>query len=405
MEATRLNQMMWGTKLLPVSECVDVAVVGGGIAGISAALAAARTGAKTLLIEREYALGGLATLGLITHYLPLCDGCGRQVSFGIAEELLRLSIKYGAEAQYPAAWLDRNDPEERRTGPRFRVQYNAVLMALMAEQELLHAGVRILYGSLLLDALVKDDAVDALVVQNKSGLQAIKAKAFVDASGDADLVHFSGENTRLFGQGNILAAWYYSAGSDGLKLHQLGACDIPEEYKKKGEKEQLLSEKRFSGLDGKELSEAVCQSHAVVLNDYIRRRSTVENLFPTSIATIPQVRMTRCLQAGLVMDDKEPHKRYESSIGMTGDWRKRGPVYELPFEIIHSQKRKNLYAAGRCISVTDSMWDITRVIPPCATTGQAAGTAAALFGGGTPDVKQLQNQLKKDGVILHESDI
>ena len=153
------------------------------------------------------------------------------------------------------------------------------------------------------------------------------------------------------------------------------------------------------------MSDVVCQSHNVVLNDFIGRKGAGEYLFPASIATIPQVRMTRCLQAELVMDDKTPHKHCETSIGMTGDWRKRGPVYELPFEILHSVKHRNLYAAGRCISVTDSMWDITRVIPPCATTGQAAGTAAALFGGDTPDVARLQQQMKKDGVVLHESDL
>ena len=73
----------------------DVAVCGGGIAGISAALAAARRGASVLLVETSYILGGLATSGLVTEYLPLCNGLGRQVSFGICEELIRLSAKHG----------------------------------------------------------------------------------------------------------------------------------------------------------------------------------------------------------------------------------------------------------------------------------------------------------------------
>ena len=75
----------------------EVAVCGGGIAGISAALAAARQGKKVILFEKEYMLGGLGTAGLITIYLPLCDGYGHQVSFGIAEELLKLSITYGGK--------------------------------------------------------------------------------------------------------------------------------------------------------------------------------------------------------------------------------------------------------------------------------------------------------------------
>ena len=90
----------------PIRYEYDVMVAGGGVAGIAAALASARSGASTILCEREYGLGGLATLGLITIYLPLCDGNGRQVSFGIAEELLKLSVKHGYQAMYPKAWLE-----------------------------------------------------------------------------------------------------------------------------------------------------------------------------------------------------------------------------------------------------------------------------------------------------------
>ncbi len=79
-------EVLTETKTQP--DQYDVAVCGGGIAGIAAALSAARTGARTILVEREYVLGGLATLGLIVIYLPLCDGSGVQMSGGIAEELL-----------------------------------------------------------------------------------------------------------------------------------------------------------------------------------------------------------------------------------------------------------------------------------------------------------------------------
>ena len=82
--------------------------------------------------------------------------------------------------------------------------------------------------------------------------------------------------------------------------------------------------------------------------------------------TIPQVRMTRRLDGACVLDDNNPHKNVDTSIGLTGDWRKRGPVFAIPFEALYGNEVKNLIAAGRCISVTDSMWDITRVIPRCA---------------------------------------
>ena len=98
-------------KRAEIKGSYDVIVCGAGIAGIAAALSARRAGAKrVLLLEREYAPGGLATLGLVTIYLPLCDGRGHQVSFGIAQELLRLSVSKGAEQPIPACWLAPSDP-------------------------------------------------------------------------------------------------------------------------------------------------------------------------------------------------------------------------------------------------------------------------------------------------------
>ena len=91
----------------------DTVVVGGGVAGIAAALSARRSGASVLLLEREYSLGGLATLGLVTIYLPICDGMGHQVSFSIAEELLRLSMSLGHEAKYPTPWIEGGSFEEK----------------------------------------------------------------------------------------------------------------------------------------------------------------------------------------------------------------------------------------------------------------------------------------------------
>ena len=121
----------------------DVLVCGGGFAGISAALAAARQGKQVILLEKQYILGGLGTAGLVTIYLPLCDGVGRQVSFGIAEELFRLSISMGNEGRYPDNWLDSSDPAKRTDrDKRFEVQYNPQLFAILAEQLLTEHGDR-----------------------------------------------------------------------------------------------------------------------------------------------------------------------------------------------------------------------------------------------------------------------
>ncbi|MDR1822073.1 MAG: FAD-dependent oxidoreductase, partial [Oscillospiraceae bacterium] len=134
-------------KKVPVTHTCDVLVAGGGIAGIAAAAAAAREGRRVILLEREYALGGMATLGLVTIYLPLCDGNGNQVVFGLGEELLKLSIEHVVEANYPKAWLEDGSLEDK-IRERYITQFNAHLFALRAEKLLKELGVTILYGTL-----------------------------------------------------------------------------------------------------------------------------------------------------------------------------------------------------------------------------------------------------------------
>ena len=389
-----------------VDSC-DVLVCGGGFGGISAALAAARQGKKVILLEKQFILGGLGTAGLVTIYLPLCDGCGKQVSFGIAEELFRLSISMGAEARYPANWLDQQDPALRtENDDRFEVQYNPQLFAILTEQLLQKAGVTILYGTYAVGVQKDGDKISAVIVESKSGRQAIAVTSVVDATGDCDIAHFAGAPTETFKQGNVLAAWYYSLGQAGYELNLLGFCDIPDDQKDKSNKVELLAPKRFIGLDGAELSEMMQLSHASTLNNVLQRRQKDKTLIPTSISTIPQIRMTRRIVGEYTLHDTEMHKFFPDSIGMVSDWRKRGPIYEVPFSTLYSGQIKNLITAGRCTSVTDSMWDIMRVIPCCAVTGEAAGAAAAMTDDfSTLDVSQLQSILKTNGVILHQQDL
>lgn len=390
-----------------ITDSCDVLVCGGGFGGISAALAAKRQGKKVILLEKQYMLGGLGTAGLVTIYLPLCDGCGHQVSFGIAEELLRLSISMGCEDRYPDNWLDSDDKSKRTSkDKRFEVQYNAQLFAILAEQLLQKEGVRILYGTYAVAVSKSDDKIDAVIVENKSGRQAIAVKSVVDATGDCDIAKFANAPTETFKQGNLLAAWYYFVGQNGYKLNSLGFCDIPDDQKNEKNQVKTLVNKRFLGLDGNELSEMVQLSHASTLEDIKKKRKTDPTILPTTIATIPQVRMTRKIVGEYALDDKEVHKYFEDSIGMVSDWRKCGPVYEVPFRTLYSKTVKNLITAGRCTSVTESMWDIMRVIPCCAVTGEAAGVAAAMTDDfSTLDVKQLQETLVQNGVVLHEKDL
>lgn len=389
----------------PVYEQCDVLVCGGGFAGISAALAASRQGKKVLLLEKQFILGGLATAGLVTIYLPLCDGCGRQISFGIAEELFRLSISMGAEKDYPSNWLD-GIGSRTMEDPRFEVQFNPNLFAMLVEELLQKENVEILYGTYAVAVNKENDRIDTVIVENKTGRYGIRTGTVVDATGDGDIAFLAGAPTEVFKQGNVLAAWYYGLDEQGYALHTLGFCDIPEEEKKDRSGPELLHNQRFGGLDGKELSRMVQLSHRSTLEDIRRRRKMHPGLVPTSIATIPQIRMTRRIAGEYTMVNTDNHKFQPDSVGMVSDWRKRGPVYEVPFRSLYSAKVKNLICAGRCTAATEDMWDLMRVIPCCAVTGQAAGTAAAL----TEDfsalrVDMLQDVLQTNGVMIHESDL
>ncbi|MCL2408892.1 MAG: FAD-dependent oxidoreductase [Oscillospiraceae bacterium] len=402
-------------RQLNVDSSCDVLVAGGGIAGIAAAMAAARAGKKVTLVEREYALGGMATLGLVTIYLPLCDGEGNQLIYGIAEELLKLSIKHVVEANYPKAWIEGGSLEERLKG-RYITQFNAHLFALSAEELLLDLGVTILYGTLIASVVKEGDFISHVIVENKSGRSAIAVDSVIDATGDADICEMAGAKTALHGRGNILASWYYYFMQGKVSLKMFGLADLPPNLvplPKKGndpykaDKVAKLDENlRFSGVDGVELSNAVIEAHKKMYEDILKFREEDDTYVPVTISTIPLVRMSRRLCGAYTMDESEERKFFPDSIGLTGDWRKKGPAFEIPFGTLYGHEVKNLLAAGRDISVTDAMWDITRVIPPCAVTGEAAGIAAAMGNDFTKtDIKELQERLVANGVKLHVSDI
>lgn len=150
----------------------------------------------------------------------------------------------------------------------------------------------------------------------------------------------------------------------------------------------------------------VCLSHQATLKHWLEKRETDKRAVISTIATTPQIRMTRKLLGEYELAHTELYTWFEDSIGMVSNWKKRGPVYEVPFRTLYSAKVKNLIVAGRCTSVNETLWDVMRVIPCCAVTGQAAGTAAAMTDDfASLDVALLQQKLRQNGVILHENEL
>ena len=398
-----MSKIFEPAKELEITGSYDTVVAGGGFAGVAAALAAARGGNKVLLCERMFMLGGLGTAGLVTIYLPLCDGRGHQVSYGIAEELLKVSIQDGYEARYPTPWLEGGTMEEK-AATRYLVRYNAAACAIAYEKLLLDTGVTLLYGTTVCDTVVEDGVITHLIVENKSGRSAIACGNVIDCSGDADVCKFAGEDTAQYGRGNILAAWYYHTNEEGNQLQMLGFADVPDPKGRPGEKEAIVTKKRYAGLDAEEISEFVINSHRSTYNHYLLEKPLSQTHMLTSIASIPQVRMTRGLKGQYWMTREDNHKVQPDSVGMFSDWHGKGDgsVYEVPYRALIGTKIKNLAAAGRTIAAEDLMWDLTRVIPVCSVTGEAAGTAAALSKNFTDvDVAALQAKLTENGVKLH----
>ena len=358
----------------PVLVRCDVAVAGGGIAGIAAALSAARLGADVVLVERECLLGGLATLGLIAIYLPLCDGRGRQVSRGICDELFWLSICHGPAGRVPDAWLSPHSAAAR-SKQRMKVQYDPQLFALSAENLLRKAGVRILYGSAVCAARCSDGAVTELILENSAGRCALQTRAVVDATGDAVVCRLAGEQTARYAEQNRLTAWYYSLQNGQNQLHILGESDESAPLHEAAAAQ--LGGETFDGLDPWQLSAALGRAHEVQRRAFLAEGKVGAAHALTTLPTLPQLRMTRRLVGAKQPGTELANTPQADSVGVIADWRKSGITYELPLGTLQGVTNRNLWAAGRCISVRDDLWDVTRVIPAAAVSGEAAGIAAA----------------------------
>jgi hypothetical protein len=388
-------------------EGADVVVVGGGIAGVAAALSARRAGSTVTLLEKEIALGGLATLGNVVVYLPLCDGEGRQVIGGVAEELLKLAAAQNGRSvpglrpdriSIPACWARPGSREERKKS-RYIVELNPASYVLALEELLVREGVRLAYDTRFVGVSMSGARVSAVVAADKGGLFSLPCAAVVDATGDADVCVAAGEDTESCG-GNVRAGWYYYTSGGELRMERLSdpmsrdPAVVPP------------SSMGFECRDGQSVTAHVLEYRKKLRArlEQFRGAEGAKEVYPMVLPGVPCFRMTRRLRGRAEPTAARALEPCADLVGLAGDWRQAGPVYHLAFGCLVGRS-PNLLAVGRCMSVGNDLWDATRAIPVCALTGQAAGVAAAAARAAGVDpadvaIGRLQEELRARGAIL-----
>lgn len=384
----------------------DVLVAGGGVAGVAAALSAARVGMKTALIEKSILWGGLATAGLVNIYLPLCDGRGTQVTFGLAEKLLLQSIRYGP-GDVPADW---RNPGQDKNSPRYLAVFAPAALVLALDELLIEAGVELWLDTLICAPVMEGDRVAGVVVENQDGRGEFRARCVVDATGTALVAARAG--AECVDEPNKVDIWAMYA-----SLH----CAREAVENNSGEK--LLRFFRIAGDETAEFRETDASQYTQFVMESRRRlREHLtelrakgqghgrQDLYPLAVPSQPQFRRTRRIVGRKTMSDGQDGQHVPDSVGLVADWRKAGPVWEVPYGALVPAKTRGLLTAGRCISSEGDAWEITRVIPAAALTGEVAGVAASLAvqHSTTPDALDsggVQEALRQRGIPLHLSDV
>ena len=406
---------------IPVYGKYDVLVVGGGFAGVGAAIAAARNGASVLLIERYSALGGTGTIGLMNNI----NGFRNQVkpdhiqtSKGIAEEtILRLKEIDGLG---DAAYIQ----EEYDTTPgklSFGYAVDPEKLKWLMLQMLTESGAKLLLDTYFSDAILDGNRICGVVVENKGGRFAIYGKVVIDASGDADVSFRAGvpfwqvEDRKVH---HLDAGLMYRvSGYDREKRERGDGCQIQDTLTLWGPKARLLN-----ALDPEELTAAEIRTRLELYQDFEEKKAEkpwLSNATIVESAPLLGVRQTRFIKGEytITVDDVLGGQTFEDSIAMASKpiimffgYRRylEHPGYDIPYRCLVPQNVEGLLVAGRCISSDQAAFESWRSMSPVMCLGQAAGTAAAMCAksGELPrnvSIPELQKNLIAAGAEIGQS--
>ena len=439
------------------SSAYDVIVVGGGPAGVCAAIAAARNGAKTLVVERGNRLGGMATLGLVGPFMTCFDKSGRrQIVRGLFEEIVGRLVACGG-AIHPkdvragtayTAWIER--------GHDHVTPFDSDALAFVLDDLLAESGAEVLYHAELISPLMDGSAVSGVEILTKGGVERIGAKIVIDATGDGDVAFRAGVPciggdperngamqpcTTFFRVSGLplerVEKWRAEHPGERLFASEVrtaraaGEWSIPRPhvncYLTPRKDEWFVNVSRMNGVDPtdpRQLSRAETLGRRQVREVMnLFRKYVSKDIRLSALATTLGIRESRHVLGGTVVgkDDILGGRVPDDSIalcayaidlhggkGASGTLFltvEKGEYYGIPYRALVPRKVENLLVAGRCISATSVAAASLRVMPPAMATGQAAGTAAALClkTGATPrtlDTARLVSTLKAQKVVL-----
>ncbi|AGA57405.1 Pyridine nucleotide-disulfide oxidoreductase [Thermobacillus composti KWC4] len=438
----------------------DVAVLGGGPAGIAAAIAAARGGAKTVLVERYGFLGGMSTAALVYPWMTFHTETGRQVIRGIAQEIVDRLIERNAS------------PGHLRDTIGFTYSltpFDPEVYKVLAHEMLKEAGVDLLLHTWADDVLVRNGRIEHVTLRGKSGPLKLQARMFVDATGDGDIAYRAGapwEQGNREGRVQPMTMKFRMRGvnvdeiKDYMKRHPeefyersliseldrlplTGVMGFYSIWKRAGlpiaregllffigprGDEALINVSRVPGLDptkAEQLTEAELEGRrqALMLERFFRESVPgFRHAVLAQVGTQIGVRETRRIR-GLYMlngEDVLSGRRFDDCIarsgypidihnpsggGVTTGMIRDGGAYDIPYRSIVPLGVENLLLAGRCISATHEAQATARLTPSCMAVGQASGAAAAIaaaggFAAGEVPMDKLQQKLLSDGAEL-----
>jgi len=412
-----MNTYREPSREIPVSRDTEVVIVGGGLAGLTAAIASARSGAKTTLVERFGYLGGTATASLmacINGFRNQVEPDSTQTVRGIAEEIILELKKLGGLGKSP--YKQKSYPTEPG-----QLEYSYAIdtekFKYVTLKMCVDAGVDILFHTYFCETIVENDTVRGVIVENKSGRQVLAACIIVDASGDADVAARAGApfwQTRKDEAPRLNDGLMYRIQFGASRPEGTFNCDFGNSAVVWGP-----SVKAVNGTDGDAISRAEIEARLKVYENFADKQAKNPELADARVVETPPllgIRQTRFVEGEykLTADDAIKGRRFDDVVAISScpiihyyGYRRylEHEGYDIPYRSLVPKKVENLLVAGRCISSEQQPYESHRSMVPIIAIGQAAGTAAALCAksGSTPrllDVGRLQETLIAQGAVL-----